>query len=159
MTGSVVGSDGDDEILGLKALGFLSRVIAMALWTMFACSAVLWQLQQLHPSQNTPAAKHSQYNLRHLLFLQLQRFLLVFWAANAVGTLLTPITPGGSAAGNREGEGEGEIIWFVIPDDDTTPKGIPWWPLSSHEFLSGSDPSAICWPSSLYPYGIEPHCP
>lgn len=126
MTGSVVGSDGDDEILGLKALGFLSRVIAMALWTMFACSAVLWQLQQLHPSQKTPAAKHSQYSLRHLLFLQLQRFLLVVCPVSPTGTLLTPIIPGGSGTDNRDGDGEGEIIWLVIPDDDTTPRGTPW---------------------------------
>jgi len=37
---------------------------------------VLPQSLQLHPSQNRSAAKHSQYNLRHLERLQLQRLPL-----------------------------------------------------------------------------------
>lgn len=64
------------EILGLKAFGFLARVSLIALSRTAAKSKLFWQSVQLHPSQNNSLAKHSQYNLRHRDFLQLQGFRL-----------------------------------------------------------------------------------
>lgn len=63
-------------IFGLNAEGFLSNVEATAFWTMSSCSLLLQHPTQLHPSQNTPAAKHSQYNFKHFEFLQLHCFRL-----------------------------------------------------------------------------------
>ena len=61
----------------LKALGFLARVSLMALSRAGPALGVFPQSAQLHPSQNRSAAKHSQYNLRHLERLQLQGDRLV----------------------------------------------------------------------------------
>ena len=38
-------------------------------------ASVFWQSVQLHPSQKSSAAKHSQYSLRHFDFLQLHGLL------------------------------------------------------------------------------------
>ena len=65
------------EILGLNAFGFLARVSFIAFSRTAEKAEVFWQSVQLQPSQNNSLAKHSQYNLRHLDFLQLQGFLLV----------------------------------------------------------------------------------
>ena len=58
--------------LALNAFGFFSRVARMASSRSFAWAKSLWQSTQLQPLHHLPAAKQSQYNLRHLLFLQLQ---------------------------------------------------------------------------------------
>jgi hypothetical protein len=44
----------------------------MASWRISSCSLQLLHSTQLHESQYLRAAKHSQYNLRHFDFLQLQ---------------------------------------------------------------------------------------
>ena len=53
-------------------MGFLARVSFMAFARRSSWALVFRQSLQLQPSQYSSAAKHSQYNLRHLDFLQLQ---------------------------------------------------------------------------------------
>lgn len=65
-------------ILGLNALGFLSRIIAMVSLRIDSFSLLLQHPLQLQFLQYSPLAKHSQYNFKHLEFLQLQFFLPVF---------------------------------------------------------------------------------
>jgi hypothetical protein len=62
-------------IFGRKALGLRSRIASTALCLVPSFSRLLKQLTQLHDSQYRPEAKHSQYSLRHLEFLQLHCFL------------------------------------------------------------------------------------
>ena len=59
-----------------NALEFLARVSLIAFSRTSPDSGVLPQSLQLHPWQKRSAAKHSQYNLRHRDFLQLQGLLL-----------------------------------------------------------------------------------
>ena len=64
----------------LNAFGFFSRVALIASSLSLACAKSLWQSTQLQPLHQRPAAKQSQYNLRHLEFRQLQglwRFTLL----------------------------------------------------------------------------------
>lgn len=63
-------------IFGLKAFGFLSSDALIALERSTSCSKLLWQDLQLQSLQNSPFAKHSQYNFKHMDFVQLHGFLL-----------------------------------------------------------------------------------
>ena len=66
--------------LARKAFGFFSSVARIASSRSFACARSLWQSTQLQPLHHLPAAKQSQYNLRHREFRQLQglwRFILL----------------------------------------------------------------------------------
>mmetsp|Transcript_2451 Transcript_2451/g.6977 ORF Transcript_2451/g.6977 Transcript_2451/m.6977 type:complete len:225 (-) Transcript_2451:1027-1701(-) len=56
----------------LNAFGFFSSVARMASSRSLACARSLWQSTQLQPLHQRPAAKQSQYNLRHLELRQLQ---------------------------------------------------------------------------------------
>jgi hypothetical protein len=62
--------------LALNAFGFFSRVARIASSRSFACARSLWQSTQLQPLHHLPAAKQSQYNLRHLELRQLQGLCL-----------------------------------------------------------------------------------
>ena len=58
---------------GLKASGFLSIKVSIALFLSTSYSSVLWHPTQLHSSPQTWfSLKQSQYSLRHWVFLQLQ---------------------------------------------------------------------------------------
>ena len=61
-------------ILSANACGLRSSIWCRVDATSAASPGVLQQFWQLQSSQNTPAAKHSQYSFRHLLFLQLHFF-------------------------------------------------------------------------------------
>lgn len=63
-------------IFGRNASGFLSRHWVMAFWRSFSFDRLLKQFVQLHPLQNSPLAKQSQYNFKHCDFVQLHGFLL-----------------------------------------------------------------------------------
>jgi len=66
---------GAKVIFGLKALGFRSKVAKMAFFRVASCLGLFSQQEQLQASvQYSPALKHSQYNFKHLEFLQLQPF-------------------------------------------------------------------------------------
>lgn len=57
----------------MNASGFLSTIFSINWFLSTKFEVLLKQPQQLHLEEhNLPAAKQSQYNLRHLLFLQLQ---------------------------------------------------------------------------------------
>lgn len=61
------------SIFGLKAKGFLMRICSLACKRSSSCEATLLQpLQAQLAPQNLLFAKHSQYNFKHLDFLQLQ---------------------------------------------------------------------------------------
>ena len=60
-------------IFGLNAIGLRSNVRRIALSRSCLFSLLFSQFTQLQPWQNTLLAKHSQYNLRHWDFLQLQQ--------------------------------------------------------------------------------------
>lgn len=61
-------------IFGLKAFGLRSKVASTASRRAASFSTLLQQLEQLHPSQYIPDAKHSQYNFKHFECLQLHCF-------------------------------------------------------------------------------------
>ena len=61
-------------ILGLNALGFLSRTSAIVFFLIDSFSMLLQQPLQLQFLQYSPLEKHSQYNFKHREFLQLQFF-------------------------------------------------------------------------------------
>ena len=63
------------EILGLKALGFLSNIAEIVSFLRASFSILLQHPLQLQFLQYSPLAKHSQYSFRHFEFLQLQLFL------------------------------------------------------------------------------------
>ena len=64
---------------GLKASGFLSIKVSIALFLSTSYSSVLWHPTQLHSSPQTWfSLKQSQYNFRHLVFLQLQNTFRLF---------------------------------------------------------------------------------
>ena len=64
----------------LNAFGFFLQRRSDGLVASLACARSLWQSTQLQPLHHRPAAKQSQYNLRHLELRQLQglwRFTLL----------------------------------------------------------------------------------
>ena len=63
------------EIFGLNAFGFLSRIAEIVSLRTDSFSILLQHPLQLQFLQYSPLAKHSQYNFKHLEFLQLQFFL------------------------------------------------------------------------------------
>lgn len=59
----------------MNAYGFLNKIADLACCLSCSNYCKLLQLQQAHADpHNLPAAKHSQYNLRHLDLRQLQAF-------------------------------------------------------------------------------------
>lgn len=86
-------SSKDVSIFGLNANGFLIKIYSFAWSLSSSCSTTLLQpLQAQLPPQNLLFAKHSQYSLRHLDFLQLHvldsvySIVLNSFFINGVGT-------------------------------------------------------------------------
>lgn len=67
-------------IFGLKAFGFLSKIASIANFLsslFYSVLSLFEQSKQLHSGPHLPPkAKQSQYNFKHLDFLQLQTTLL-----------------------------------------------------------------------------------
>ena len=108
-------------ILGLKARGLRSSVTSIACFLSASCWMLLWQCLQLHSSQYMPAAKHSQYSFRHLLFLQLQ----LRQRRGAADGADTPTTPGEPTELTDSGASEPAAAPLLPPPPPLPPALLP----------------------------------